>query len=239
DPNSAASAGLRDSAGQFDPLAEARKRWPGLASADDQTLYRKLSDPANFRAAFPEYGGLDDATIQRNMARYDPAAGLRTLEAEGVRPVQPLDAAYLARARAAEPRESLLGRLWRAANTPVTDIANRYEANQGDPPALAMEREGGPTSALEQQTVSELGKEPALLRGPAAVATAVPNGVARMATPLGIATLGFGPLAEGLESAPLLSKAAGLAGTGADVAFGAEGAKDALTGRQPGESEAD
>src|SRR6185437_5683478 len=87
DPNSAASAGLRDSAGQFDPLAEARKRWPGLASADDQTLYRKLSDPANFRAAFPEYGGLDDATIQRNMARYDPAAGLRTLEAEGVRPV--------------------------------------------------------------------------------------------------------------------------------------------------------
>jgi len=56
----------------FDPISEARSRWPGLASVDPQELHAKLSDPSNFRAAFPEYAHVDDDTIKRNMAAFDP-----------------------------------------------------------------------------------------------------------------------------------------------------------------------
>lgn len=51
----------------FDPVAELRSRYPGTANEPDEKVHEYLSDPKNFRAAFPEYKDLDDDTIKRNM----------------------------------------------------------------------------------------------------------------------------------------------------------------------------
>jgi hypothetical protein len=52
----------------FDPVAELRQRYPGVASEPDDKIREHLSDPNNFRSAFPEYSHLDDDTIKRNMS---------------------------------------------------------------------------------------------------------------------------------------------------------------------------
>jgi hypothetical protein len=57
----------------FDPVSELRTRYPGVANEPDEKIREHLSDPNNFRAAFPEYKGLDDATIVRNMRATSPA----------------------------------------------------------------------------------------------------------------------------------------------------------------------
>ncbi|GAC1632848.1 MAG: hypothetical protein NVS9B14_06640 [Candidatus Acidiferrum sp.] len=53
----------------FDAVGELRKRYPGVANEPDEKIRQHLSNPQNFRSAFPEYGHLDDATITRNMSR--------------------------------------------------------------------------------------------------------------------------------------------------------------------------
>lgn len=60
----------------FDPLAELRKRYPGVSQEPDEKLYQHLSNPANFRSAFPEYEHLDDQTITTNMAKHSPTPNL-------------------------------------------------------------------------------------------------------------------------------------------------------------------
>lgn len=55
---------------QFDPIGEARKRYKGLANATDDYILSQLSSPDKFRAVFPEYNKIDDATIRHNMGRY-------------------------------------------------------------------------------------------------------------------------------------------------------------------------
>lgn len=61
----------------FDPIAELRTRYPGVAQEPDEKVYNHLSNPANFRAAFPEYAHLDDETITRNMASHAPSEQAR------------------------------------------------------------------------------------------------------------------------------------------------------------------
>lgn len=61
----------------FDPLNELRARYPGVAKEPDEKVYHHLSDPNNFRAAFPEYAHLDDETITRNMAQHAPSEQAR------------------------------------------------------------------------------------------------------------------------------------------------------------------
>lgn len=61
----------------FDPIGELRKRYPGIASEPDDKVYQHLSDPNNFRSAFPEYAHLDDETITRNMAGHAPTEARR------------------------------------------------------------------------------------------------------------------------------------------------------------------
>ena len=51
----------------WDPVAELRSRYPGVADQPDDKIREHLSDPKNFRSAFPEYAHLDDQTIRRNM----------------------------------------------------------------------------------------------------------------------------------------------------------------------------
>lgn len=63
---------------QFDPVGEVRKRYPALKTWSDDQVVQNLSHPEKFRAAFPEYSHLDDATITRNMGKYaapQPATG--------------------------------------------------------------------------------------------------------------------------------------------------------------------
>ncbi len=57
----------------FDPLGELRKRYPGIAQEPDEKVYHHLSNPENFRSAFPEYAHLNDEQITRNMAQYAPS----------------------------------------------------------------------------------------------------------------------------------------------------------------------
>jgi hypothetical protein len=64
---------------QWDPVAAARQKYPGLANEPDTKILQHLSDPNNFRNAFPEYGHLDDQVITRNMASH-LAATLTQLE---------------------------------------------------------------------------------------------------------------------------------------------------------------
>lgn len=59
----------------FDPIGAARQRYPGLANQSDQAITQFLGQPDNFRNTFPEYGGLSDDTIQRNMMKYGPPTG--------------------------------------------------------------------------------------------------------------------------------------------------------------------
>src|SRR5208283_6029121 len=51
----------------WDPVAELRSRYPGVANEPEEKIRQHLSNPQNFRSAFPEYTHLDDATITRNM----------------------------------------------------------------------------------------------------------------------------------------------------------------------------
>lgn len=55
---------------QWDPVAAMRQKYPGLANEPDTKILQHLSEPTNFRTSFPEYGHLDDTTIQRNMASH-------------------------------------------------------------------------------------------------------------------------------------------------------------------------
>lgn len=52
---------------QFDPIAEARKKWPGLQNDSDAAILGKLSTPTGFRSAFPEYAHLSDDDITSHM----------------------------------------------------------------------------------------------------------------------------------------------------------------------------
>ncbi len=52
----------------WNPVEEARKRYPALAEWDDARILNNLADPKKFRSAFPEYAELDDATIGRNIS---------------------------------------------------------------------------------------------------------------------------------------------------------------------------
>lgn len=72
---------------KFDPVAEARKRYPGLKDWDDRRILDNLRDPARFRSAFPEYKDLPDDVIQRNMASYKPTNSVLA-EMEANHPVE-------------------------------------------------------------------------------------------------------------------------------------------------------
>lgn len=61
--------------GVFDPVAELRQRYPGVANEPDEKIRQHLSSPENFRAAFPEYAHLDNETITRNLQAKKSAAG--------------------------------------------------------------------------------------------------------------------------------------------------------------------
>src|SRR6202521_3650567 len=62
----------------WNPIAEARTKYPGLASESEDKIGEFLSQPQNFRSSFPEYGHLDDQTIARNMANVRAIAPLKT-----------------------------------------------------------------------------------------------------------------------------------------------------------------
>lgn len=82
-PQSEAAAGAG-----FDPVAEARQRYPGLSGWSDQQVMDKLMNPDGFRQAFPEYGHLDDQTIRGNMAHYFKQTSAQPApEAESAGPV--------------------------------------------------------------------------------------------------------------------------------------------------------
>lgn len=79
--------------GAWDPVSAARRRYPGLASESDEKIGAFLADPQNFRSSFPEYASLDDASINRNMAKYlRPDALTRQTQsaqaAAGIRPTR-------------------------------------------------------------------------------------------------------------------------------------------------------
>lgn len=54
----------------FNPAAEAKRRWPGLAQMTDDQVFERLSDPVKFRSAFPELERLPDETIIKNVTRF-------------------------------------------------------------------------------------------------------------------------------------------------------------------------
>jgi len=49
---------------QFDPVVQLRMRYPGIQNDPDEKVQAYLSDPQNFRRAFPEYKSWDDAKIR-------------------------------------------------------------------------------------------------------------------------------------------------------------------------------
>lgn len=61
---------MPETAQVWNPVDEARKRYPALQGWDTSRIVSNLSDPTRFRSAFPEYAQLDDATIQRNIAKF-------------------------------------------------------------------------------------------------------------------------------------------------------------------------
>lgn len=64
--------------GAWNPIAEAKTKYPGLASESEDKIGEFLSQPQNFRSSFPEYAHLDDQTIVRNMANVRAIAPLKT-----------------------------------------------------------------------------------------------------------------------------------------------------------------
>src|SRR5690349_436141 len=58
----------------WNPVDQARKKFPGLSDWSDDQIYQNLSTPDGFRSAFPEYSTLDDNTIQKNVSQFAPAA---------------------------------------------------------------------------------------------------------------------------------------------------------------------
>jgi hypothetical protein len=73
----------------FDPVAEFQKAYPA-ANLDENRIRASLQDPANFRAAFPAYSHLNDATITTNMKQFAPggAAQKATAAARVAQPTQ-------------------------------------------------------------------------------------------------------------------------------------------------------
>jgi len=51
----------------FDPVSEARKRWPGFKDWDDARILKNLNDAQKFRAVFPDY-----SLLTQRIAVYDP-----------------------------------------------------------------------------------------------------------------------------------------------------------------------
>jgi hypothetical protein len=58
---------------QWNPIQEARQKYPGLKDWTDTQILKDLSDPAKFRSAFPQYASLPDSTISKNMANLWPS----------------------------------------------------------------------------------------------------------------------------------------------------------------------
>ena len=63
----------------FDPVSEARKRWPRYRDLDEALILKGLNDPQRFRAAFPDYGGLPQQIVI-----YDPQGQRGLLPLTGV-----------------------------------------------------------------------------------------------------------------------------------------------------------
>jgi hypothetical protein len=152
--------------GVFDPVAELRTRYPGVAQESEDKIREHLTKPENFRSAFPEYAHLDDATIQRNMTRKAaPAAAPK-----------PEKKSFLQRLWAATPMGEASAAIDEATeglpNVEKRDTENLTAAAQGKPQ---------PHGQLGQWALRSLQKSGDVVKG--------------AVSPAGLATIGAGVVA--------------------------------------------
>lgn len=113
--------------GGFDPLNELRTRYPGVANEPDEKVYKHLSDPNNFRAAFPEYAHLDDDTITRNMASHAPSEQARQgVVTPGIAPMKAQNETQFEKDRNPANQSGFLSNFWDSLKSFVPQAHSPY-----------------------------------------------------------------------------------------------------------------
>jgi hypothetical protein len=54
---------------RWNPVADVRKKYPGLKDWSDDRILKNMEDPTKFKSAFPEYSHLSDDAIKRNVGK--------------------------------------------------------------------------------------------------------------------------------------------------------------------------